>query len=320
MTSNFSKWPHIQDTCDFALLTNKVLLLKDILHIIQDDKQPNTIEFSRDRIHICNRDPQAIQVLDLIPEKMGSYHPPETDVACTFQCSRLIRFFKEYTNNIVVSISKTKNEDKLNIAVWDNDTIAEKISVLLVPDDEVDYIDDSGYDAEPHLKINVVDFCKTMKSAKDQLSSDITGFAKHMQIFSQHKVTVVTCNKVYGKDRGNIIVANPDVGLRWEGLIEKYLQKNKHFHVDHAPTSVVILNHPISTCHGNVKVMNLLVKLKTLTRSDKQMLACFYSNTKPMKMELEIRDCGSAVGKYRAYILGTKVNPQTVCSFQDIPV
>ncbi len=313
-SSRSASWDEIVATSTVALLTDRLILLKNLLQIIQqDDKSTNTIEFSQNMIHICSKDSVAIQEVNLIPNKMGRYHPPEQDIACTLHCGSLVKFLKLYsTTNVVVCISKPKKYNHLQVRVFENDTFASDITINLTSEDNPEYIDDSKWDSKPHIMVSIENFSNTIKYQRGHTSSDITGYAKHMQIVSQHNVTMVSSTKVYGAEPSPVTITNPTVMQHWENLVEKYLIKTRYDSVERPTFTGVVLNHPITLCHANNKLMALLSKIKTLTRADKQMLECYYHPELPMKFELVIKDGGVGVGSYKIYLLGTSVHPDSM--------
>lgn len=308
--SSSSSWGDIIKTSDFALLTNKVALFKNILQIIQqDDKATNTMEFSQNKIHICSRDDVAVQEVDLLPEKMGKYSPPTEAIACTFQCSKLLKFFRPYQNNIIICISKNKGVNVLQITLYQNNAFASDIVLTLESEDNVQYIQDTDWEPEPHMMVNIADFSNHMKYARQYSSADITGFAKYMCILSEHKVNKVTSKKVYGLETGPVVIENVLVSKHWERLVRRRLEKMKSAKFETIKEfKVVVLNHPITVVHANVKLMTLLSKLKPLTKTDhQQMLFCHFHKDLPMKMNLTIKDGGATMGEYKIFTLGSGI-------------
>ncbi len=83
---------------------------------------------------------------------------------------------------------------------------------------------------------------------------------------------------------------------------------------------VVIINHLISNCHADCKLVNRLGKLKTLCKNENLMVSMFYDTTLPIKMMMQIKDAGITVGEYKAYILGDDVQElhESTISDEDI--
>ncbi len=131
---------------------------------------------------------------------MGKYYPPTENSACTFHCSKLVKFFRSYVNNIVVCISKPHGMNELQIRVFENNIFASDIVVTLDSEDNVQYIQDSDWDPESQMMIHINNFCSVMKYTRQYNSSDITGYAKHITIMSEHRVNMVTSTKVMARN------------------------------------------------------------------------------------------------------------------------
>ena len=296
-------WHDIVNRSNFALLTNKVTLLKHILNIVQhNEKCCNMVEFSSNKIHICNTDNTVIQVVDLDPNKMGKYHLPEERCTCTFQCSTLVKFFRQYVSDIVVCLSKPKDLNVLEVHVFENDQFASRMAATLEYENTVNYIDDSEWDSEPNMHIDMKKFCAVMKYSAAFSSSKLTGYAKHISIVSDDKLKMVNTSKVYGVEPPSVTVKNEETSQHWEKLIEKHMNKMHASQVNSIPSHrVTVLNHPIVETDANSKMVAQLGKIKPLSCNDQQMVSCYFKKSLP---EINIKDGGITVGTYKVYILG----------------
>lgn len=295
----------IAESSDFALLTSKVSLLRNILQIVQtDEKTSNTIEFTKDVIHICSNDSMVVQMIDLDPTKMGRYHPPVGSCACTFHCSKLVKFFKPYTSDIVVSIAKPKGLNELQIKVFKNNIFTSHIVITLESEDNVSYINDAPWDSVPHMMVNVLKFCCAMRYSLGYSSSNITCYPKHLVLTSYDKVKASSTSRCYGETPPEVIIQNSEISKSWESLVERHLNKTDTINDDTKSQTLVILNHLITYVNTNAKLISILSKMKNLTKSDPQMISCYYQKDLPLKFDLEIMDHGNKVGTYKIYILG----------------
>lgn len=136
-----------------------------------------------------------------------------------------------------------------------------------------------------------------------------------MTVVSEHKVKMVSSKKVFATEAPTIHLKNKSVSRHWESMVHRHLGKMNDYYLSKLEEfSVVILNHPISVFHANKALINVLSRMKGMTRADKQMLSCYYRADQPMKLELTIKDSGINVGLYKIYILGTSVSSDPISS------
>jgi hypothetical protein len=105
----------------------------------------------------------------------------------------------------------------------------------------------------------------------------IKGYAKHLCVKSRDVLKQSEQSKIFGLEAQVPMIANKEVFLYWENTVTKRLQKMIASSLDSIPIKEVIVgNKPIVEVQISMKIINIISKMKSLSKPDVPMLS-FYT-------------------------------------------